>query len=68
VTGAEEPDAATVQRIRDRIIAEVGEQIGDLFSAIPVMIWDHYPPYQRMDLTQRQAWNEAVTRAIEGSE
>jgi hypothetical protein len=59
--------AAEAAVIADEILTEVGEQMGELYAALPDLIWDHCEAYQRMDHAARVASVQAVAEVLGGS-
>jgi hypothetical protein len=60
------PRADLAGEIADRILADVGDQMGEMYAALPDLISDRYGPYQDMDLGQRKAFVQAVAEEIGG--
>lgn len=54
------------ERIAEAILAEVGDQMGELYAALPELIQDHHEPYRNMTHDERAVFVQAVAEQIGG--
>lgn len=63
---ANPPCADPAEQVAQAILADVGDQMGEMYAVLPDLISDRYRPYQEMDLGQRKAFVQAVAEEIGG--
>lgn len=57
---------ARAEQVADSITGEVGEQMGELFAALPDLIHDHAEEYAGMSQADRVASVQAVAEVFGG--
>ena len=60
MTNATAPDSAAVTAVTEAILADVGSQMSELYSAIPDLLCEHHPDWQALSPAQQDAWVKAV--------
>jgi hypothetical protein len=53
--------------VADAILADVGDQMGDLYPSLPELIHVRFAPYQKLDQPHRKAFVQAVAEVIGGA-
>lgn len=48
------------------VLSHVGDQMGQLWSAIDDLLWDHHEPYHELSADEQKAWREAVEAELNG--
>lgn len=63
---ADQLTATEVEDLANAILDEVGDQMGELYAALPDLIWERSEAYQRMNHAGRVATVQAVAEVIGG--